>query len=325
MEELPEGLRELWNEQRFEEFLKNVHKLLKDLKLSTNDKEREALKATVEFALHSLPELSKNKNRQIHKYILGIYSLCENFESTRTLAESCNEYVRNVICTEIMQYTTFASIQSCLEISERVFKAHGIEKEKLKVEEELSKRILKQNKGDGYDAHVQEMAVELLKKSPIFPITICESYRARDYFPGVYLIYYIGETSLYGNLVSHSQVQPIYVGESKNNIFERLRTHCRRLEEAKDLKKTDFIVRFIIVDINYFASCIEGALLGFYSPLWNDKKAKLNFGNASEPNNNWNKYHIALVNHEIEEIITNVRSYQLEMQKQGPKLTPTPL
>ena len=323
MEELPEGLRELWNEQWFEDFLTDVHKILTER--SSNDEERKASKATVEFVLHSLPELSKNENRQIHEYIKGIYSLCENFESTRKLAESCNEYVRNVICTEIMQYTTFANIQSCLKISERVFKALGIEKEKLKVEEELFKEIVKQNKDDKYDSHMQEMAVKLSKKSPIFPISICKRYRTCGYFPGVYLIYYIGETSLYRNLVSPCQVKPIYVGQSTKNIFMRLRKHRERLKKAKDLKKTDFIVRFIIVDINYFASGIEGALLGFYSPLWNDKTAKLNFGNASEPNNNWNKYHIAQVKHEIEEIITNVRSYQLEMQKQGPKLTPTPL
>ena len=289
MEELPEGLRELWNEQWFEDFLTDVHKILKDLERSSNEEERKASKATVEFVLHSLPELSKNENRQIHEYIKGIYSLCENFESTRKLAESCNEYVRNVICTEIMQYTTFANIQSCLKISERVFKALGIEKEKLKVEEELFKEIVKQIKDDKYDSHMQEMAVKLSKKSPIFPISICKRYRTCGYFPGVYLIYYIGETSLYRKLISHSQVQPIYVGKSKNNIFTRLRTHYKMLEEAKDLRERDFIVRFIIIDLHYYAPSIEEALLGFYSPLWNDKTAKLNFGNASEPNNNWNK------------------------------------
>ena len=285
MEELLEGLRELWNGQKFEEFLKKVRKLLKDLKRSTNDKEMEASKATVEFALHSLPELSKNKNRQIHKYIQEIYSLCEKFESTRTLAESCNEYVRNVICTEIMQYTTFAGIHRCLEISERVFKALEIEKEKLKWEDEVCKVHAERNEGDGYKCSSQKMAVELLKKWPIFPITICKSYKADANFPGVYLIYYVGETLLYGDLVSHSQVQPIYVGESCNNIFQRLRVHCQRLEEAKDLKETDFIVRFIIVDIQYFATATEKALIDFYRPLWNFSIVQLNFGNAQNSTN----------------------------------------
>ena len=326
MEELPEELQELWKEQKFEDFLKKVHKLLKDLKRSTNDKEIKASKATVEFTLHLLPELSKNKNRQIHKYIQGIYSLCENFES-RALAKSCNEYVRNVFCTEIRKLATFAGIQRCLEISKRVFIELDIEREQLKVEDEVCKEHGKRNKDDGYKCSLQKVAVEFQKKSPIFPITICKSYRTRDCFPGVYLIYYIGETSLYRKLISHSQVQPIYVGESRNNIFKRLRAHCNRLEKAKDLREKDFIVRFIIIDhdLQHYAPCIEGLLQDFYSPLWNDTTAKLNFGNAVEPNNNWNKYHISLVEDEREKIIKRVESYQLKMQEEGPKLTPTPL
>ena len=327
MEELAEELRELWKEQKFEDFLKKVHELLKYLKRSNNDKEIEASKASVEFTLHLLPELSKNENRPIHKYIQEIYSLCKIFEPTRALAKSCNEYVRSVFCTEIRKRATFAGIQRCLEISTSVFIELGIEREQLKVEDEVCKEHGKRNKDDGYKCSLQKVAVEFQKKSPIFPITIYKSYRTRDCFPGVYLIYYIGETSLYRKLISHSQVQPIYVGESRNNIFERLRTHCRRLEEAKDLREKDFIVRFIIIDhdLQHYAPCIEGLLQDFYSPLWNDKTAKLNFGNAVEANNNWNKYHISLVEDEREKIIKRVESYQLKMQEEGPKLTPTPL
>lgn len=327
MEELAEELRELWKEQKFVDFLKKVHELLKYLKRSNNDEEIKASKATVEFTLHLLPELSKNINRSIHNYIQEIYSLCKIFEPTRALAKSCNEYVRNVFCTEIRKRATVSGIRRCLEISTSAFIALHIEREKLKVEDEVCKQHGKRNKDDGYNCTLQKVAVEFQKKSPIFPITICKDRYTRDCFPGVYLIYYIGETSLYRKLISHSQVQPIYVGESKNNIFERLRKHCRILELAKDLREKDFIVRFIIIDhdLRHYAPGIEGFLLDFYSPLWNDKTAKLNFGNAKDPKNNWNKYHIGLVEHEREEIITNVRSYQLEMKKKGPKLTPTPL
>ena len=327
MEELAEELRELWKEQKFVDFLKKVHELLKYLKRSNNDKEIEASKATVEFTLHLLPELSKNENRPIHKYIQEIYSLCKIFEPTRALAKSCNEYVRNVFCTEIRKLATVAGIQRCLEISTSAFRELHIEREQLKVEDEVCKQHGKRNKDDGYKCTLQKVAVEFQKKSPIFPITICKSHRTRDCFPGVYLIYYIGETSLYRKLISHSQVQPIYVGESKNNIFERLRTHCRRLEEAKDLREKDFIVRFIIIDhdLQHYAPSIEGFLQDFYSPLWNDNTAKLYFGNAAEPNNNWIKYHISLVEDEREKIIKRVESYQLKMQEEGPKLTPTPL
>ena len=320
-----EELRELWKGQKFEEFLENVHKLLKDLKRSTCDKKKKASQATVEFALHSLPELSKNENRRIHKYIQEIYSLCENVIPTRALAESCNVYARNVFCTEIRKCATFSGIQRCLGIFERVFIELDIEREQLKVEDEVCKEREKRNKDDRYTCSLQKVAVEFPKKSPIFPITICKSYGTRDDFPGVYLIYYIGETSLYRKLISHSQVQPIYVGKSKNNIFTRLRTHYKMLEEAKDLRERDFIVRFIIIDLHYYAPSIEEALLGFYSPLWNDKTAKLNFGNAHESNNNWNKYHIARVEDERAKIIKRVESYQLKMQEQGPKLAPTPL
>lgn len=314
MEELPEELQKIWNQKQFKKFLKNIYEISKELasKAPTdNSEEEEASKVTVEAALRLLPNLWENKSPLIHNYIKEIYSLCEKFEFKRTLATSCNEYVKNVFCTEFMEHATFASIQHCLDISTRVFIELGIEQElKLMVEDKLRQELREWNEGDEINCCLQRIALEFSEPLPIFPITTFKNFPQRPHFAGVYLIYYVGETSLYGDLVNHSLDQPIYIGESEGDMLNRLSVHCRKLEDAGDLDETDFIVRFMSLDNKFYARGIEMALQDYHKPLWNDKSVQFSFGNGGDPNNNWYKYHISMDRCTIEEAINRVKDYK---------------
>ena len=150
------------------------------------------------------------------------------------------------------------------------------------------------NGNDRYRCILQEIAVEFASGLPTLSLTTSIDYLDRcPPYPGVYLIYYVGETSLYGTLVKRNRDRPIYVGMSRSDILDRLRVHWRRIEGAEDLESGDFVVRFMIVDINHYAPSIEGLLIEFYNPLWNDKKVNFNFGNANAKKNNWKKYHVS--------------------------------
>ena len=158
---------------------------------------------------------------------------------------------------------------------------------------------------------LQEIAVEFVEKLSILPLTTCSDYLGKyPSFPGVYLIYYIGETSLYGNLVSPCRINPIYVGKAHKDILNNLNDHCRKLVRAKDLEVTDFVVRFMIMDIKDYTATIEAMLIHHYNPLWNNKSVKFSFGNAKDPNNNWYAYHVAKVKYRRREMIKRVRVYK---------------
>ena len=59
------------------------------------------------------------------------------------------------------------------------------------------------------------------------------------------------------------------------------------------MELSDFVVRFMIVDIEHYACCIESMLIEYFCPVWNRQTAvKLSFGNAGNSKNNWHKYHI---------------------------------
>ena len=178
---------------------------------------------------------------------------------------------------------------------------------KLYVEDEL---LQKSNEKDKYSCFLQKIAVEFVESVPILPLTTSIYYLGKcTPYSGVYLIYYIGNTSLYGGLVSHSQNQPIYVGMSESNILSRLNHHSTKFGEVKDFALEDFAVRFIILDIDQYAPTIEKLLIEYHGPLWNHKKVKFSFGNADGVNNNWNKYHVAKDEKTITKMIERVRKY----------------
>lgn len=195
---------------------------------------------------------------------------------------------------------------------------------RLNVENELRRKI---NENVKCTCMLQEIAVEFVRELPIFIITPSNDYPAKapPMLHGVYLLYYVGKTSLYGDLVSPSQDQPIYIGMSENNILHRLKYHCNKVANSKDLEKTDFMVRFLIVDIKYYAPCIEQVLIEYYNPLWNDKRVGFRFGEAVGEKGNWYKYHVAEDEDTRKQMIERVKEYRLEKQTQRLKLTPTPL
>ena len=179
---------------------------------------------------------------------------------------------------------------------------------RLNVEDELFKK--KGNVNDEYMCNLQEIAVKFAENSPILPLTVSNDYLGKcSHFPGVYLIYYIGVTSLYGDLVTPSRDRPIYVGMSTCDILFRLSHHCNKVTESHDLKKEDFVVRLMIVDIEYYAPSIEHMLVEYYSPLWNDWTVNFSFGNAGDENNNWNKYHVAKDEDTRKNMIERVKYY----------------
>ena len=185
-----------------------------------------------------------------------------------------------------------------------------LQRRKLYVEDAMG-RI--RNKNDRYRFKLMQVAVEFVGRLPISPLTTSIDYlRGFLPYPGVYLIYYVGTTSLYGNLVNPSQGRPIYIGMSRTDILDRLKNHRKKVEDAEDLDVRNFDVRFLIVDIEHFAPSIEGALIEFYNPLWNDKNVKFNFGNAESDNNNWKKYHVDQNEYTRTDMIERVRKYYQE-------------
>ena len=306
-------MRDGWNKQTCKIFLEDIHKNSNKLasKVSTAYSETEmALKARVTAGLSSLPNCWKYDDSGIHRKIQEIYSLCKVFESNETLATSCNMYVRTVLSDrKLLESAGFDSILRCLDISKRISIKLEIEQgRELEVEREIRDPNETQNE---FTSILQKKAVTFVEESNIFPITIGKDYPgARPCFDGVYLIYYVGQTSPYGDRVKPSQVQPIYVGKSNTDILRRLDDHLSKIEPAKDLKVTDFVVRFMRTDIKIYVRAIEDALIEYYNPLWNKNSVKFSFGNARDPDNNWYAYHIGMVKCRRREMMKRIRVFK---------------
>ena len=78
--------------------------------------------------------------------------------------------------------------------------------------------------------------------------------------------------------------------------------------EGVKMELTDFFVRFMIVDSEYYACSIEGMLIDYFRPVWNDKKVKLCFGNAGKRSNTWHKYHITKDADTITEVLHRLKN-----------------
>ena len=306
-------MRDRWNKQTCKIFLEDIHKNSNKLasKVSTAYSETEmALKARVTAGLSSLPNCWKYDDSGIHRKIQEIYSLCEVFESNETLATSCNMYVRTVLSDrKLLESAGFDSILRCLDISKRIsIKLEIEQRRELEVEREIRDPNETQNE---FTSILQKKAVTFVEESNIFPITIGKDYPgARPCFDGVYLIYYVGQTSPYGDRVKPSQVQPIYVGKSNTDILRRLDDHLLKITRAKDLKVTDFVVRFMRMDKKIYVRAIEDALIEYYNPLWNKNSVKFSFGNARDPDNNWYAYHIGMVKCRRREMMKRIRVFK---------------
>ena len=78
--------------------------------------------------------------------------------------------------------------------------------------------------------------------------------------------------------------------------------------EGVKMELTDFFVRFMIVDPEFYACSIEGMLIDYFRPVWNDKKVKLCFGNAGKRSNTWHKYHITKDADTITEVLHRLKN-----------------
>lgn len=301
-------MERLWMERDLYKFLQNF----KDLVVASNDRS-EHLHPNMEQLIHrqvtaAVLILSKSWNstdHALHEVITTSYLSVQPVIGTpqKKLAISCNQYVTNVLCTKIMESATIPRIQECLNLSLRLFTADDIETDQtFHVEDTL----LSQSRLAVDECILQRISVEFVRKLYIFPL---EKSREYPKLPGVYLIYYVGDTPLYDGLIRYSKDRPVYVGMSESSISNRLGKHCANIDKAKDLKVADFIVRFMIADIKYYASCIEGMLIEYFSPLWNDNTIKFSFGNALANSSNWHNYHIEQDRDTIAHIIRLVSDY----------------
>ena len=108
---------------------------------------------------------------------------------------------------------------------------------------------------------------------------------------GVYAIYYIGKSKLYGRYAELNRLSyayPIYVGKAvpkgwrqartshvetdqSTELHDRLRQHSNSIGHAANLKANDFMCRFVIFegDGSDMISAVEAALIKITRPLWN--------------------------------------------------------
>ena len=110
---------------------------------------------------------------------------------------------------------------------------------------------------------------------------------------GIYAIYYIGNNPLYKKLSKENRLEfskPIYVGKAvprgwrqariENNtkkksyeLIGRLREHSRSLDQANNLKSSEFHCRFMILEgsASSLIGTVEASLIRYYKPIWNIK------------------------------------------------------
>ena len=112
---------------------------------------------------------------------------------------------------------------------------------------------------------LQGISVKFMESSPIFPFTITDEYPGNSpKFSGVYLTYYVGENLLYGDHVSPSKKPTSLRGNVWNKCLSSP-VHRGKIKKAKDLQEKDFMVRFMIVDIEEYALSIEGLLKKYHN------------------------------------------------------------
>ena len=301
IEELPKELRSLWIERNFQQFLWEFNTILESLDGSGySDSQRTGI-SKLNSVLPFLSELGKSFDSEIHQQLNSCYSLCEaylagnsNDDLQRRLASSCNRYVLKILCTERRRFAS-GKIPRYLKFSKHLLNEDEIKEQTLKVEDTLRLEFQKPQSGSsglGNKCILQRISLEFMNKLYIYPLNI-STFPKRS---GVYFIYYVGKAELYeGSQVFPSTDLPVYVGMSETDICVSLNDHqgkIRRSSEAGNLKLSDFVVRFMIVDIQYYARCIEGMLIEHFSPVWNSETVKFSFGNGNSPDNKWNKYHI---------------------------------
>ena len=296
-------LKDHWNKREFKKFFKEFESIIK---VSKKSKEETTLPLNdIYGTLPLLPELGHSFDCDVHKAVHGCYSelleLHVNDDFSKNLARSISKYVDNILCTQREKF--------CPDIKQLLtFLSENCEEQTLKVEEEMRPQFQQQSdlsfspRFSGHKYVLQKIALNFLEKLYIYPLG--SKFPKR---PGVYFIYHVGKTQLYkGSQVFPSTIHPVYVGMSTCNIADRLKDHWDKInmaskpeqsttseqtEEAK-LELTDFMVRFMIVDILHYVPCIETMLIEYFSPVWNSQAMSFSFGNAKKKKNLWHKFHV---------------------------------
>ncbi len=114
---------------------------------------------------------------------------------------------------------------------------------------------------------------------------------AKFHGTGVYSIYYTGKFDLYNLVSAKNRLEfslPVYVGKAvprgwrqarvesdfdkkSYELSARLREHSRSLDQVKNLHRSDFHCRFMVLEgsASSLIGTVEAALIRHYSPLWN--------------------------------------------------------
>ncbi|KAJ7381920.1 hypothetical protein OS493_038295 [Desmophyllum pertusum] len=328
IEKLPEDLKDVWRKRQFNHFLEQFKNIISNLSGLIDDERLEDI-------IHILPflsELGHSFDLEIHRLIRDCYELCDKLrphqpELRRSFARSCNKYVLNILYTEKMKLFLYQHIRSnqvrlitwCLNFScVPDVPSNAIEEQTFKVEEELRLEFQKQSgspipRDSRYKCVLQRIVLEFMDKLYIYPLAMDPKILKFLKLPGVYFIYYVGETKLYkGSQVSPSIHYPVYVGKSEKDIGDRLSDHYKKIAKSEQKKHkfslnvADFVVRFMIVDVEYYAPAIEGMLIKYFSPVWNKETVGFSFGNANSRTNTWNKFHIQGDEKTINDMLENL-------------------
>lgn len=305
-EQLKDDWRKCIEKEDYSTFMQNVKDYLSgnwdDATLTFNDQ----AERMVQILLHVIPQLAYSQDRDLHKTIQDFYYEYE--VGREDMLESRMNYVLNTLghkSSKCVPYDWIIEIDPDHETEHK--SDSNEERERIfNVRDALSKfDVLNETR------HLLRVEFSLITQNQTQSITLdqlgfnflAEStlYKLKSSFPkkpGVYALYYLGDSSLY-KCVHASDLTPVYIGQSTTSIHSRLTNHLQKIGASKDLKTKHFGVRFVVVDVRHYAPCIEGMLIDYLNPIWNRETVGFNFGGVKLPKsdqakvtNIWYKYHV---------------------------------
>lgn len=166
--------------------------------------------------------------------------------------------------------------------------------------------------------HIVQETVDFFEDTPVHSLPP----GIRFYGPGVYALYYVGETGIYARLGRKNQPDvryPIYVGQASSSgvrkgraeagseeggarLLGRLQEHARSISQVADgenLRLADFRCRFVLLlgtAEQGIIRTVESALIARYTPLWNSVVdgfgiRDLGAGRAKQALSEWDSLH----------------------------------